>query len=314
MILPKIYHIPVLLPQVIDGLKIKKGGKYIDATLGGGGYANEILKTGGVVLGLDVDINAIRYAKNKFSIHPDTSGTEFRIDKDIFLVQGNFSEIKEIAKRFDFKNIDGIVFDLGMSGYQIADSGRGFSYQRDEPLDMRMGDSGIQAKDIINKYSKDKLYEIFTKNSEELNSGAIVSAIIRSRALNGPIERTSQLGEIIDETLKREFKGMNDWEYQNIVNRCKARIFQALRIEVNNELNNLKTAVRDAIELLKPGGRLVILSYHSLEDRIVKTELKEKVRNRVINILTKKPLKADEYEQMDNSRSRSAKLRIAEKK
>ncbi len=309
MILPNTYHIPVLLPRVLEGLKVKKGGKYIDATLGGGGYTDEVLKLGGVVLGIDQDKDAIDYIK-KFKIQ----NSKFKIGRELFLEQGNFADIKVIADKYEFREIEGIVFDLGMSSYQMESSGRGFSYQRDEPLDMRMGENiSFKAADIINKYSRDKLYEIFTKNAEELHSRAIVSAIIRSRTINGPIERTVQLGTIIEGALRKEIKSKNSWDLQSSLNKSKARIFQALRIEVNNEIVNLKNALQSAIDLLKPEGRLVILSYHSLEDRTVKTILKEKTRSRTLSLITKKPIIADNYEQMVNSRSKSAKLRIAKK-
>lgn len=303
MILPKIYHIPILLPQVISGLKVKKGGKYIDATIGGGGYTGEILKLGGVVLGIDQDQDAINYI------------TKFKIGRELFLERGNFSEIKEIAQRYDFHNIEGIVFDLGMSSYQIEGSGKGFSYQKDEPLDMKMGDNtGNNAADIINNYSREKLYEIFTKNAEELHSWAIASAIIRTRTIEGPIERTFKLGTIIEEALRKEIKVKNPWDLQSTLNKSKARIFQALRIAVNREIENLSRAIDNGIELLKPGGRLAIVSYHSLEDRTVKSKFKNQKMSGNLSLITKKPITADIYEQMANSKSRSAKLRIAEKK
>lgn len=310
MILPKTYHMPVLLPQVIDGLRIRKGGKYIDATLGGGGYTEVILKIGGIVLGLDADTDAIKYVKNKFG----NKNSEFKINKDIFLTHGNFSEIKEIAKKYGFRSIDGIVFDLGMSNYQITDSGRGFSYQRDEPLDMRMDkNKKLRAEEIINDYSKSQLYEIFTKNAEEIYSGAIVSAIIRSRSVNGRIKSTRHLGEIIGQAVLRELNGVQNQNNLHVINRCKARIFQALRIAVNDELNNLQIALTDSLSMLASGGRLAVLSYHSLEDRTVKTIFKKNIRSGNIKLIEKKPITADWNEQNNNPKSKSAKLRIGEK-
>src|SRR3989344_9215160 len=231
------FHLPVLLPQVLLNLAVKPGKKYIDATLGGGGYTSEILKLGGIVLGIDRDQDSLDYVTNKFNPPAGGQSSKFKIGKDVYLVRGNFADIENIAKRNNFDNSDGIVFDLGLSSFQIEKSGRGFSYQKDEPLDMRAGrDESKTAYEVVNTYSKESLYEIFTKYAEELNSGAISSAIIRARSLEGKISTTGKLASIIAGAI-------NDKKNEK---KSVARIFQAIRIEVNDELTNLKAGIEGA--------------------------------------------------------------------
>ena len=271
------YHIPVLLKEAIDGLKVKPNGKYIDATIGGGGHAFEILKRGGVLLGIDIDQDAIDYVKEKLEIN-----------KDIFLERGNFRNLKSIARKCGFDKVDGILFDLGVSSHQLDTAKRGFSFRSDAPLDMRMDkESNLTAQYIVNKYSKEALYEIFSKYSEELDSRAIASAIVRARALK-PIKTTRELAKILPRP---------------------TLVFQALRIAVNEELDNLIEGLHSGADILKKGGRMVVISFHSLEDRIVKLRFdKNKLK-----MITKKPIIPNYEEIKVNPRSRSAKLRIFEK-
>jgi len=268
-------HKPVLLKEVIKVLNIRKGKKYIDATFGGGGHTKEILERGGVVLGIDWD--------------PETIEKQITKNKELILEKGNFKNLRQIAKRRGFEKVAGILFDLRLSSWQIEKSGRGFSYLRDEPLDMRMDpNQKLTAVDIINTSSKEELDEIFTRFGEEINSGAIANAIVSAR----PIKTTRELAELIGKDVGK-----------------LARTFQALRIIVNDELDNLKTALLQAIELLEKEGRLVIISFHSLEDRIVKFALKDSN----LKIVTKRPIRSSREEIKANVRARSARMRAAER-
>jgi 16S rRNA (cytosine1402-N4)-methyltransferase len=238
-------HTPVLLQPALDALNIRKGGLYIDATFGQGGYSREILKRGGRVLAIDYDGSQARWLNKS--------------DKMILVVD-NFSRIESLAKSYGFFPADGVVADLGLSMDQLAGNGRGFSYKNDQdPLDMRINKSSeVSGCDIINSYSQEKLYEVFSKNSEEVNSRSVADAVVVSRRIK-KIETVGDLKKIIDGVVGREDA------------RTKARIFQALRIEVNQEFANLKLFLEGAVGILKKEGRLVVVTFHSLEDRIVKS-------------------------------------------
>lgn len=293
-------HKPILLKEAIEGLKIREGKKYIDATVGGGGHAWKIIKRGGVILGIDRDpivISNLKAQSSKLQLKT----------QNLKLTCGNFGRLEEIAKKNSFSKVSGVLFDLGLSSWQIEKSGRGFSYLRDEPLDMRLSpqEQTITAADILNQAMKEELYEIFSKYAEEERALPIVSALVRAR----PIETTDQLSSVIERV------GGNI--------RTKARIFQALRIAVNNELENLKMALPQAVNLLEPGGRLAVISFHSLEDRIVKLTIRNypptpRLRRTgeiaILRNLTKKPIRPKLEEIKENPRARSAKLRIAEKR
>lgn len=316
MILNRSFHTPVLLPQVIKSLNVRKGRKYIDATLGGGGYAFEILKLGGIVLGIDQDQDAIDYVREKLkdgSCLPAGEAGKLEERKNLYLEHGNFRDLKKIAHSKGFGEVAGIIFDLGMSSYQIEGSGRGFSYRKNEPLDMRMDKKNkLKASDLINTYSKDELYEIFTKYSEEIHSRPIAEAIVRARSLEGKIDKTGQLTKIIEGVLERidpAGKLNKTKAYQG----TKARIFQALRIAVNNELENLKSGLEQAFELLDLDGRLSVLTYHSLEDRIVKLTFKDKKYKSKLKDLKIGYLEPDWQEIKSNPKARSAKLRSVER-
>lgn len=303
MILPSFTHIPVLLQETVAGLQVRKGHVYIDATVGGGGHTEEILRQGGIVLGIDKDKDAVHFLQHKW-----------QENKNVKVRQGNFANIESIAKREGVKEVVGIVFDLGMSTHQLSESGRGFTFERDEPLDMRMDMSQkMGGVDIINTYSEDDLYEIFTKYAEELHSRAISQAIVRTRALNGSIKRTSQLAELIDTIVTKLYRGKERNAFLKIRNGTLARIFQALRIVVNNELYNLEEGLKQGITLLVPGGRLAVISFHSLEDRVVKLFIKREMQKKRLRIITKKPILPTKEEMEYNPKSHCAKLRIAQK-
>jgi len=301
---PKLFHKPVLLKEAIEFLAVKSGEKYIDATVGGGGHSEAILKSGGILLGIDCDPEAITAARRRLSSacplrHRVGAGASWR------LVRGNFGDLKEIALKNDFFPVAGILFDLGVSSHQLETDYRGFSFNLKGPLDMRMSlDLKVTAADLINCLSENELAEIFFKFGEEKHSRRIARAICRARRL-APIKTADELAKIILRSRPRRGR----FDRTHPATRC----FQALRIAVNDELNNLKKALPQALEILKPGGRLVVLSFHSLEDRIVKNFLREKSKEGKIKILTKKPIGPTEEEIKENPRSRSGKLRAGEK-
>ena len=291
-------HTPVLLQKVINSLDIKPGGLYIDATYGEGGHAIEISKRGGKVLAIDADFDQVKSQNSKVSdvtvgVRPPTInvGASDKSSEKIKLVRGNFKDIEEIAKENGFYPVDGVLFDLGLSMQQINESGRGFSYKKlEEPLDMRLDQASQKtASDIINSFSQKELYEIFTKNSEELNSRSISQAIVRARKVR-PINQVGDLIRIIDLVLKAHDE------------KVYKRIFQALRIEVNDEFINLQKGLTGAVKILKNTGRIVVISFHSLEDRIVK----QFIRNQGLKEINKKVIlgkKSLSYE-------KSAKMRV----
>lgn len=288
------YHISVLLQETIDALQVKSGKKYIDATLGSGGHTEEIIKKGGVVLGIDQDQDAIAYTKEKFASSNEST---------VQVVQGNFNNIEEIAKQHGFSTVSGILLDLGVSSHQFDDATRGFSFQGDNPLDMRMDKHlSVTAKDLVNGLTKGELIELFEKYGEEYFAKRIAEKITMQR-LESPIETTGELARLIASCYP---KGMHKIH-------PATKVFQALRIAVNDELGSLKQALPQSVALLEKGGRLVIISFHSLEDRIVK-ELFEKFEEQGQGkVITKKPIVPSEGEIAKNRKSRSSKLRIFEK-
>jgi len=287
-------HKTVLLNEAVDGLNVIPGKKYIDATAGGGGHGMEILKRGGILLAIDQDPVAICYIKERLK---DTKKQGFKENKEIFIRRGNFKNLREIAEKTGFDRVSGVLFDLGMSSFQIKQSGRGFSFARDEFLDMRMDpDQDLTAYKLLNKGGREELYEIFTKYGEELNSGSVADAVLRARAIK-EIKTTADLIKIL-ENLGTEFKRYEVW----------ARVFQAIRIAVNDELGSLKKGISEATDLLEEKGRISIISFHSLEDRIVKLTLRKKMK-----LITKKPVTPDYLEIRGNPAARSAKLRVGER-
>jgi len=290
------FHEPVLLKEAVDGLRVEKNKRYIDATLGGGGHSFEILRRGGIVLGVDADKEAIEYIeKNK---KPE----------NLTVARGNFRDIDEIARLNSFDKVAGVIFDLGVSGHQIDSPRRGFSFQNEGPLDMRMDDSlGVRALDLLKILTKGELNEIFTEFGEETNAWAISDAIVRARSVK-PIETTTELARIIEETLRK--KGLYKGETRAGQNK---KVFQALRIVVNDELNAVSEALPKTLELLEKNGRICVISFHSLEDRIVKKKFLEFEEKGLGRIITEKPILPTGEEIKKNNRARSAKLRIFEK-
>lgn len=286
------FHTPVLLRQTIDNLKIKRGGQYIDATVGGGGHAAAILKLGGTILGIDCDPEAIKAARKCLaSACPDTFWR---------LAQGNFKNLRQIAADNGFDKVNGILFDLGVSSHQLETAGRGFSFNLEGPLDMRMDPTlGVTAADLVNGLTKNELEELFKKFGDERAAWKIAEAIVSARKLR-PIETCGQLVNIVG---ARRGSRLHP----------ATRVFQALRMAVNDELNNLSQALPQAADLLRPEGRLAVISFHSGEDRIVKNFLKDQKGKGNLIIINKKPVRAAAEEIVANPKSRSAKLRVAQK-
>ena len=303
-------HYSVLKKEAIEGLHIQSDGIYVDATLGYAGDAKEILQRikRGKLFAFDRDIEAINYSKKVLD----------DISSSYELIHSDFVHMKEKLEQFGVSKVDGILFDLGVSSPQL-DEARGFSFMRDEPLDMRMDQSAKKnARDVVNEYSLEELKNIFYQYGEEKKSAFVASKIVQKRK-SKPIETTFELCEIIKEAV-----GSN-YYYKTHPER---NIFQAIRIEVNEELKDLETILPIAIDLLNPNGRLVVITFHSLEDRIVKQVFKKysEVDPMVkglpvipleyqpkIKLINKKPILPSEDELKENTRSKSAKLRIIER-
>ena len=304
-------HLPVMPKEALEGLNVRPGGIYVDATLGGGGHTSGILeKLGdGILIAFDLDENALKNARARF---PGESRLR--------LVNDNFKNMPYVLDEMGIGAIDGVIFDLGISSPQIDDPKRGFSYMHDAALDMRMDtNQSLDAYKVVNEYSMDELIKIFREYGEERAAYSIAKDIVDSRRIK-PIETTFELVKII----KRHYP-------KNPAHRSghpAKRVFQALRIEVNGELTGLAEAVESAALRLKKGGRIAVITFHSLEDRIVKNVFKELEKDCIcppnipvcvcgkrkeIEILTKKPLVAGEDELASNPRAASAKLRIAER-
>jgi len=307
------FHTPVLLAEALKYLNIKKGEKYLDATVGGGGHAAAILKKGGKVLGIDCDPEAIKAAREYLSRAcpaPQTKPGLRGADASWRLAQGNFRFLAQIAREYGFQEVAGILFDLGVSSHQLETPRRGFSFRLDGPLDMRMDPSlKVTAADLVNGLSKGELNELFSRLGQEKYSRRLADALVRARRIK-PIETCRELAAIIVAAQPGQGRRAGKRDRRPRLHPA-TRVFQALRIAVNDELNNLKEALPPAVELLKPKGRLVVISFHSGEDRLVKQFFKE---NQSLKILTKKPVRPTEEEREKNPRSRSAKLRAAEKK
>ncbi len=284
------YHTSVLLQETIESLQIRAGNKYIDGTLGGGGHTLEIVKRGGRVLGLDVDEDALEFVRSK-------------IIDNLVLVKGNFKDVDILARENGFEKVSGILMDLGVSSHHFDTPNRGFSFAKDGPLDMRMDrDLQVNAADLVNVLTKSELTELFTKFGEERFTRSIVSHIVEARKAKR-IESTAELADIVRHAVPFSKKGINP----------ATQVFQALRIAVNDELNSLIEALPNAVDLLESKGRLVVISFHSLEDRIVKRSFLEFEEKGLGTIITKKPIVPTDEEIEQNSRSRSSKLRVFEK-
>lgn len=306
-------HVPVLLDECLEGLSIKPDGIYVDGTLGGGGHASAVcerLSGSGTLIGIDRDRDAIDAAGKRLENYPC---------RKIF-VNRNYSDIKEILKDNGIDSIDGALLDLGVSSFQLDNAERGFSYMNNAPLDMRMNrDDSLTAKDVVNGYSRADLTRVISAYGEERWASRIASFIEEARK-EKPIETTGELTEIVKAAIPASARRTGPHPAK--------RTFQAIRIEVNEELTRLEKALEDFCDVLSPGGRLCVISFHSLEDRIVKDVMARRadpctcppdipvcVCGKVADIkkITRKPVVPSGEEQEDNPRARSAKLRICEK-
>ena len=304
-------HYSVLKKELIDGLNIKPDGIYVDATLGYAGDSSEILMRmkRGFLFAFDQDEEAIKYSEEKLS----------KISNNYKIIYSNFANIKEKLLENNIEKVDGIIYDLGVSSPQIDEDYRGFSFMKDATLDMRMDiNNPLTAKEVVNKYSYEKLVEIFYKYGEEDFSKPIAKSIIKERE-NKEINTTLELVEAIKRSVPYKYF---------VTKHPERQIFQAIRIEVNDELNVLEKSLEDAVSMLKPGGRTCVITFHSLEDRIVKqlfkklSEINPLVKGLpvipdeykpLIKLINKKPILPSGEELNENSRSKSAKLRIIER-
>ena len=306
-------HKSVLLEETIEGLHIRPDGTYVDGTLGGGGHAYEIAKRlgdKGSIIGIDQDAAAI-----------EAAGIRLKdFGEKVTIVRSNYCEMKSQLRRLGIDRVDGIILDLGVSSYQLDTAERGFSYREDAPLDMRMDTRQERtARDIVNDYSEMELYRVIRDYGEDKFAKNIAKHIVAARS-KAPIETTGQLSGIIRQSIPMK--------YQKMSGHPAKRTFQAIRIELNRELDVLKDSLDDMIDLLNPGGRLCIITFHSLEDRIVKSAFRKNehpctcppdfpvcVCGKVSKgkVITRKPILPTKEEQEYNSRSKSAKLRIFER-
>ena len=299
-----VYHVPVLLKETVDGLNIQPGGTYVDVTFGGGGHSREILSRlsgSGHLFSFDQDADAEKNVPE---------GQE-----NFTFVRSNFRFLTNWMRYYDVEHVDGILADLGVSSHHFDDEERGFSFRFEAPLDMRMNKrDGTTAADVVNTYDEERLADIFYLYGELKNSRKIAAALVKARAAH-KIETTQDFIGAVESLFRREREKKD-----------MAKLFQALRIEVNNEMTALKEMLRSATELLRPGGRLSVITYHSLEDRIVKNvmktgnpegKMKQDFFGRIetpFTLINNKVITPDDEELANNPRSRSAKLRIAEKK
>ncbi len=306
-------HVSILLKECMEGLDIKPDGIYVDGTLGGGGHTFKLIQflSGGKVIGIDQDQDALEAATNRLAIF----GEKF------IPVHSNFSNIIEVLKELDINKIDGFLLDLGVSSYQLDEAERGFSYMNDGQLDMRMNqEDEFSAYDVVNTYSEDELTRIIREYGEENWANRIAKFIVEARS-EKPLETTYELVDVIKNAIPASAR--KDGPHP------AKRTFQAIRIEVNNELKIIEKTIEDAVSVMNKGGRVAIITFHSLEDRIVKNTFKRLAQGCIcppefpvcicnnkpkVKIISRKPILPSEREISENPRARSAKLRIAEKK
>lgn len=301
-------HIPVMVPESLETLNVQAGGRYIDGTAGEGGHSKAILNAsepGGQVLAMDADQEAVGVAADRLSGYGDA----------FLAVNANFRDLRITALRHDFVPVHGVLFDLGVSSLQLDRETRGFSFRRSDPLDMRFSiDQRVTAADIVNRYAQDELADLIYRLGDERASRRIAAAIVRNR----PVETSLQLAQVIQSVIPRRGAKIHP----------ATRTFQAVRIAVNDELSALETALQQAVSLIGQGGRLVVISYHSLEDRIVKNLFRRESKDCIcppgtpictcehqatLKLITKRPMTPSKAEVDSNPRSRSAKLRAAER-
>ena len=303
-----IQHIPVMVPEILKYLEVSSGGRYIDCTLGEGGHTKSLLEAsnpGGEVLGIDADHEAIEVSKNRLEEY----GERFIYDNS------NFKNIKKIAMKSKFVPCHGILFDLGVSSLQLDKESRGFSFRRKAPLDMRFSiNQTLTAQDVLNTFSESEISDILYQYGEERQSRKIAKLIIENR----PLSNADELSDLIKKNIRQTNYKINP----------STKTFQALRIYINEELNSLSQALEQSLEILGVGGRMAVISYHSLEDRIVKNFFKKESKYCIcppnipkcdcehfpkLKIVTKKPVSPSQSEIEANKRSRSAKLRVVER-
>ena len=302
-------HVPVLLQETLDSLAIRPDGIYVDGTVGGAGHSYEIasrLTQGGQLIGLDRDPDAVRAATDRLQGLPAK------------VVHCNYSQMRRALDDLGIAAVDGILMDLGVSSYQLDEAERGFSYHADAPLDMRMSQTGLSAQDVVNTWSEGELTTILRDYGEEKFAGRIAANIVRAREIQ-PIVRTGQLADIIRDSVPQKFRRDK--------NPCK-KSFQAIRIAVNDEFGHLREGLEAAFACLRPGGRLAVITFHSLEDRIVKQQFAKWCSGCTCppdfpqcvcgkkpegSLVVRKPVTAGEEELAQNHRSRSAKLRVIER-
>lgn len=301
-------HEPVMLEECISALQIQRGGRYIDCTVGGGGHAAAILEEsspGGRLIGIDADPHAIRVARGKLKPY----------GKDVILVNENFKYLENICTRHGFSPVNGVLFDLGMSSLQLEEAGRGFSFRQDSPLDMRFSDrQDLTAADIVNTYPEVELARLLHRYGEEQRNRQIARCIVERR----PLGTTQELARVVEQAVGGTRGRIHP----------ATKTFQALRIAVNHELENLELALEQAVNLLGNGGRLVVISFHSLEDRLVKGFFRREAQWCIcppgmpacicghtprLKVLSKKAFRPSLVEVQTNPRSRSARMRVAER-
>lgn len=308
----KFNHVSVLLNEVIEGLKIKEDGIYVDGTLGGAGHSRYIAEklTTGKLIGIDQDQNALKKAGEVLKDYKE----------NVILVHDNYENIDKVLRELEIEKVDGILLDLGVSSHQLDEKSRGFSHNKDAPLDMRMDKtSSFTARELVNTYSEKELEDIIWNYGEDRWAKRIAEFIVRERK-EKPIETTLELVSVVKKAIPKGARREGHHPAK--------KTFQGIRIEVNRELDVLESSIPKMVDLLNPGGRLAIITFHSLEDRIVKNSFKELYKNcicppefpqcvcnksREINIITRKPIFPSKEEIEENPRSRSAKLRIGEK-
>lgn len=302
------YHVPVLVEAVLDALDPEPGRLIVDGTVGGGGHAAKILERilpGGLLIGLDIDNDAVQTCSDRFKDRRDS----------VLIVRDNYANLPRVLRSLRLEAVDGILLDLGVSSHQVDVPERGFSFLREGPLDMRMSQAyRTTAADIVNTWSRRDLERIFRELGEERFAGRIANAIVASR----PLRTTTQLADLVARTVPRKPKGIHP----------ATRVFQALRIAVNHELDHLAAFLRDGYRLLRPQGRMVVIAYHSLEDRLVKAAFRRWAASCLcpppmpvcscgwspqVRILTSKPVTPSAQEVMVNPRARSARLRAVER-
>lgn len=304
------HHKPVLFEETIDSLAIQPEGLYIDGTMGGGGHSEAILQrlTTGRLLSIDQDPDAIQAAGQRLSRYPQS-----------IRVQGNFSSMKEIAHAQGWEQVDGVLLDIGVSSYQLDTPERGFSYHHDAPLDMRMSQQGVSARDLVNGLSEQELADVIFRYGEDRNARRIARGIVEAREQQ-PLETTGQLAEVIKASVPAKVRRSEGHPAR--------KTFQALRIAVNGELDRLQEGLEAAFSLLKPHGRLAVITFHSLEDRIVKRQMAQWCQGCTCpkdfpvcvcgrtpqgQLVYKKGLAPSQQEVAENPRARSARLRVIEK-